>query len=124
MLAQPETQNQGFHWLDYTLFAATLMVSLGIGIYQAFTGGRQKTTKEYLLGNRQLSTIPVSISMFMSYISAILVLGNTAEMYTRGAQFWLSFLGAAIGYTISAFLFVPLLFPLKLTSAYEVRKYL
>ena len=119
---RPET-NSTFHWLDYTLFIATLAVSLGIGVFQALTGGRQKTTQEYLLGNRQLSMIPVSISMFMSFFSSIMVLGNTAEMYTRGVQFWLAFVGSSLGYLISIFVFVPLLFPLKLTSAYEVRTY-
>ncbi len=35
----------GFHWLDYLLFALMLLVSLGIGIYAALTGGKQKTTR-------------------------------------------------------------------------------
>ena len=35
----------GFHWLDYVLFAGMLLVSLGIGIYAALSGGKQKTTR-------------------------------------------------------------------------------
>ena len=42
----------GFHWADYVVFTATLLIALGIGVFQAFTGDRQKTTKEYLMGNR------------------------------------------------------------------------
>ena len=45
---------QGFHVVDYIIFAATLVVSLGIGIYYAMSGGGQKTTGEYLMGNRNL----------------------------------------------------------------------
>ena len=42
----------GFHWADYVVFAATLLIALGIGVVQAFTGDKQRTTKEYLMGNR------------------------------------------------------------------------
>ena len=35
----------GFHWLDYVLFAALLLVSFGIGIYAALSGGKQRTTR-------------------------------------------------------------------------------
>ena len=42
----------GFHWADYVVFVATLVIALGIGIVQGFTGDRQRTTSEYLMGNR------------------------------------------------------------------------
>ena len=47
----------GFHWADYLVFAATLLIALGIGVFQAFTGDRQKTTKEYLMGNRSVNQL-------------------------------------------------------------------
>ena len=37
----------GFHWLDYVLFTVMLLVSLGIGIYAAVSGGKQKTTRYF-----------------------------------------------------------------------------
>ena len=40
-----EDEVSGFHWLDYVLFAVMLVLSLGIGIYAAFSGGKQKTTR-------------------------------------------------------------------------------
>ena len=45
---------KNFHWLDYVVFVLTIVVSLGIGVYFALSGDRQKTTGEYLTGNRQL----------------------------------------------------------------------
>ena len=35
---------------DYLVFASTLLVSSGIGLYYRFSGGKQKTAEEYLLG--------------------------------------------------------------------------
>lgn len=58
--------------------------------------------------------------MFMSVTSAVMVLGNTAEMYLHGAQMWLAPVGATLGYITSSFVFVPLFYPLKLTSSFEV----
>ncbi|ELT95643.1 hypothetical protein CAPTEDRAFT_216114 [Capitella teleta] len=113
-------QSQEFEWYDYLIFVVTLMAALGIGVYYALSGNRNATTKSYLTADRSLAVIPVALSMFMSYISAILVLGNTAEMYTFGANQWFAALGSSIAYGLSAIIFVPLFFPLKITSAFEV----
>ncbi|CAD5121146.1 DgyrCDS9681 [Dimorphilus gyrociliatus] len=108
-----------FHWADYLLFIGTLLISLGIGIYYAIAGGKQKTTKEYLMGNKSLGVIPVALSMFMSYISAILILGNTAEMYLHGTQMWMAAVGSSLAFAISSVIFVPLFYPLNITSSFQ-----
>lgn len=115
-----EIEKASFHWFDYVVFIGVLLLALGVGVFQAFTGDRQRTTSEYLTGNRQLRLGPVLLSMFMSGISAILVLGNSAEMYIHGAQMWISCFGGAIAYPISAHLFVPVYWPLKITSVFQV----
>nr|KAG5692604.1 hypothetical protein BaRGS_030032 [Batillaria attramentaria] len=38
-----------FHIADYAVFGLTILISIGIGIYYALSGGRQRTTSEYLL---------------------------------------------------------------------------
>jgi sodium-coupled monocarboxylate transporter 8/12 len=50
-------------WPDYFVFAVVLAISMGIGIFYGCFGSRQKTTKEYLLANGQMSSIPVAFSM-------------------------------------------------------------
>ena len=107
-------------WYDYLLFALTLVISLGIGLYYGFVGTKQKTTKDYLRGGKSLGVIPVALSMFMSYISAILVLGNTAEMYQHGSQQFLASIGSSLAYASTALLLVPLFYPLDITSSFEV----
>ncbi len=111
----------GFHIADYFIFAAVLIASTSIGLYHAFTGGRQRTTNEYFMANHKLRTLPVAASILVSFVSAITVLGTPAEMYTRGTQMFMRTIGYCISLVISSLVFVPLFFPLKITSSFEVR---
>lgn len=106
---------------DYILFSVFLLISVGIGVYHALTGGRQRTIKEYMVGDRQMKTLPVAISMFASIVSGVLVLGHPAEIYTRGSQYVVRALGHMAAGLVVGPLFVPLFFRLKITSAFEVR---
>ena len=108
------------HWADWVVFVIMLCIALGIGVYYAFTGGRQKTTGEYLMGNRQMNLIPVTLSLMVSYISTLTLLGYPAEMYAFGSQYWMSAFGKGAGALIACYLFVPVLYPLKLVSVNEV----
>ncbi|WAR28029.1 SC5A8-like protein [Mya arenaria] len=68
-----------FHIADYVIFGATIAISLGIGLYYALSGGKQRTTSEYFVGNRQMTIIPVAISLMVSFESSIMMLGTPAE---------------------------------------------
>ena len=107
----------GFHWADYVVFSVALALSLGIGIFFSF---RQKSTGEYFAGNRQLNLAAVGVSMFMSYISAILVLGTPAEMYTFGTQLTMDVIASTCAYIFSSLVLVPVFYPLKVVSACQV----
>jgi len=63
--------SRSFHAVDYAIFALVLAVSLSIGFYHAFTGGRQRTTKEYLLANRQARLIFFKILICIRFIYCI-----------------------------------------------------
>ena len=105
---------------DYVLFGGMLAISAGIGIYSAFSGGRQQTADEYLLGNRNMHPIPVALSIMVTYVSAISVLGLPAEMYMFNTMYWWSIVGNTVGAAIGSQMFAPLFFELQLTSVYEV----
>ena len=61
------------------------------------------------------------ISLTVSFISSILVLGYPAEIYTFGGQYFLAGFGFALGYILSAYLYVPVLYPLGTLTTNEVR---
>jgi Na+/proline symporter len=114
--------SSALQWPDYVVLAAFLLISLGIGFYHSVTGGRQKTTQEFIMANRKLSILPTAISMFVSFQSAIMILGSTAEMYEYGVQF---LVWTPVSYFLSILiaerLIVPWIFPLKLVSINDVR---
>ncbi len=91
------------------------------GIYHAFTGGRQKTTEEYLRGGGQIGVLGASVSLTVSFISSILILGYPAEIYSFGSQYWVGNFGwAFLAPVLSAVVYVPVLYPLQTTTSNEV----
>ncbi|XP_050533540.1 putative sodium-dependent multivitamin transporter [Daktulosphaira vitifoliae] len=104
---------------DYIVFGLMLMISSSIGIYYRFTGGKQKTTQEYMLGNKNQSAIPVAFSLMASFMSAISLFGLSAENYSRGTQFAVINIGYLIGTPIIAYIFLPVFFKLGNLSVYE-----
>ena len=74
------------HWADYVVFVTFLLVSISIGVYFALSGGRQRTTGEFLVADRQLHVLPTMLSLLVSYQSAIAILGAPAEMFTKGSM--------------------------------------
>ncbi|XP_033644852.1 sodium-coupled monocarboxylate transporter 1-like [Asterias rubens] len=104
---------------DYVVFGGMLAISLAIGLYYGFTGGKQKTNKEFLLADRNMNPIPVAMSLVASFISAVTVLGTPAEVYINGTMFWLFALVYPVMFIVVSRLFLPVFFRLKVTSANE-----
>lgn len=115
------SEQKHFTIVDYVIFATLLAASMGIGLYHALSGGRQRTTQEFLMADRSMSCLPVSLSLIASFQSAVAIIGVPAEIYTHGTQYW--FIGCAyvLGLLIPAHVFIPVLYRLRLSSAYEVR---
>ena len=70
---------------NYAVFGAMLLVSAAIGVYFWWKG--QKSTEEYLNASRSMGTIPMTLSLVASFMSAITLLGTPAELYVSGTQY-------------------------------------
>lgn len=106
---------------DYVVFVAMLLVSAAIGVYYAFVGGGQKSSKDFLMGGRSMSALPVALSLTASFMSAITVLGTPAEIYRYGAIFCIFAITYGLVVLCSAEIFLPVFYRLGITSTYEVR---
>ncbi|XP_041787334.1 sodium-coupled monocarboxylate transporter 1-like [Anopheles merus] len=80
---------------DYLAVAFMLVISIGIGVFYGWfekrgssgadpAGG--ESSDDFLLGSG-MSLFPVTLSLTTSFITAIELLGNPAEMFFSGTQF-------------------------------------
>ncbi|KAL7648475.1 UNVERIFIED_CONTAM: hypothetical protein RMT77_000381 [Armadillidium vulgare] len=114
-----DTYSKHFGIYDYIIFGTVLFISAAIGMYYRFTGGRQKTFKEYLLADQKMSSIPVAFSLMASFMSAITILGVSKEIYSFGTQFFIINISYIISTPIVCYLFLPVFYRLQKISVYE-----
>ncbi|XP_046363363.1 sodium-coupled monocarboxylate transporter 2-like [Haliotis rufescens] len=107
------------HWEDYVVFGGTLVIPAGIGLYHAIKDRKKNSPSEFLVGNRQMGTIPVALSVTVSFMSALTLLGMPAEVYNYDTMLWWLALGMVMAVAGAAHLFLPFLYRLGVTSVYE-----
>lgn len=108
-----------FSVVDYLVFSAMLLVSALIGIWYACRGGKQNTTAEYLLANRGMNFLPVSISIMLSFLSAVTLLGIPAEIYLYGTQFSMTIVGYFMICVVVSTVFIPMFRRIEMTCVHE-----
>lgn len=60
-----------------------LVISCLIGTFYGFFAKKQETSQDFLLGGSSMGTLPMAMSLAASFITAIELLGNPAEMYEQ-----------------------------------------
>ncbi|KAM5292385.1 sodium-dependent multivitamin transporter [Ctenodactylus gundi] len=108
-----------FSFVDYMVFSLLLLFSLVIGLYHACRGWGRHTVGQLLMADRNMSCLPVALSLLATFQSAVAILGVPSEIYRFGTQYW--FLGCCyfLGLLIPAHVFIPVFYRLHLTSTYE-----
>ena len=106
---------------DYAVFVIFLLIPIAVGFYFACQGGRQKTTTEFLLADKNQRSWLIALSLVASYFSSVLLLITTAEVFTYGVQY---FIFALFSYWIVAaivhIIFIPMFHRVKIASVNEV----
>lgn len=116
-----ERPRPGFVLADYVVFAAMLLVSMGIGLFQALKKkpGDAKVD-DFFTGGRSMPAVPLGMSLCASFMSAVQVLGVPAEASLYGFKFLYMCLGQTINSCLTAYLFLPVFYRLGITSTNEV----
>ncbi|XP_053695458.1 sodium-coupled monocarboxylate transporter 1 [Sabethes cyaneus] len=105
---------------DYTVFAVMLSVSAAIGVYFGFfQGKKQQTTEDYLLGGRQMKTLPIAVSLIASQLSGVSIMSVPAEMYSYGAQYWIIAPTMLFIVLIINYVFVPVFYNNQIVNCYQ-----
>ncbi|CAG2165232.1 unnamed protein product [Oppiella nova] len=108
-----------FSIVDYLVFVSLLIASSLIGVYFWYKSRKTATNAEYLTGNRQLSLIPVIMSMVASLMSTNTLLGMPAEVYQVGTQVWLTAVSCIIAIVLTAEVFMPIYYTMDFISVNE-----
>ncbi|XP_006811537.1 sodium-coupled monocarboxylate transporter 1-like [Saccoglossus kowalevskii] len=114
-----ETEVQPLHPFDYIVFISVLVFVTCQGLWHGFRKGGQKSTSEFLVTGRTMKALPVSMSLLVTFMSAISLLGTPAEVYVYGFGYAAYVLGFFWVYPLTAYFFVPVFYALPLTSVYE-----
>ncbi|XP_072882670.1 sodium-coupled monocarboxylate transporter 1-like [Hemitrygon akajei] len=98
-----------------------VLVSAAIGLFCAFKDKRsgQESTEEFMVGNRQISAYPIALSLASSFLSAITVIGNPAEVYNFGMMFLMFGFTWLITMIATTLIYIPLFYRLNIISTYE-----
>uniref|UniRef100_A0A8C8UKL1 Solute carrier family 5 (sodium/glucose cotransporter), member 12 n=1 Tax=Peromyscus maniculatus bairdii TaxID=230844 RepID=A0A8C8UKL1_PERMB len=110
---------KNFEAWDYVVFAGLFVISSGIGVFFAIKERKKATSREFLVGGRQMSFGPVALSLTASFMSAVTVLGTPAEVYRFGASFFLFIISYAFVVLCTSELFLPVFYRSGITSTYE-----
>ncbi|CAG2165234.1 unnamed protein product [Oppiella nova] len=108
-----------FSIVDYLVFALLLIASSLIGVYFWYKSRNTATNAEYLTGNRQLSLIPVIMSMAATFMSTNTLLGMPAEVFQVGTQMWVTSISCIIAIVLTAEVFMPIYYTMGFISVNE-----
>ena len=102
--------------LDYAIILIYLIATgvLGSSFYR-----RRSTAREYFLGGRSMSWLPVGISIIAADLSAITVMGTPAWAYSHNLELMWNSVGYLIAAPVVILVFVPFYSRLNLYTAYE-----
>ncbi|XP_076687275.1 sodium-coupled monocarboxylate transporter 1 [Andrena cerasifolii] len=103
---------------DYSVFGFMLVTCGLIGVYFGFVK-KSSGEDEYLVGGRNMKTIPVSMSLIASFISGISLLGTPTEVYVHGTSYLCVGFGVIIVGFVMSGIYLPVFHELKVTSTYE-----
>ncbi|XP_049514300.1 uncharacterized protein LOC125941320 [Dermacentor silvarum] len=108
---------------DYVTFASLTALSLGTGLYLSLRKkARFMSKEEAFLGNRTMHALPLALSMVASSVTAVGLVGFVAYYYVHGFHTLWAVAAFVPGSLIVTYLFLPVLYQLKVTSIFEVRR--
>jgi solute:Na+ symporter, SSS family len=106
----------GFTWVDYAIVAVYLV---GVTAAGSLIAGRQKTSRDYFLGGKQMSWWSVGFSIVASETSTLTFISIPGLAYRSNLYFLQLVFGYFIGRVLVSLLFIPAYYAGDLETAYD-----
>ena len=103
--------------VDWIVFVGLLLASLFVGFFFAYKD-RNQSADSYLLNNEAMNPYAAGLSIFVSLISAITIIGLPVEVYMFGNAMVWRMVGGLIGMYTVCYVFLPKIYQLRLYSIY------
>ncbi|CAK8683331.1 unnamed protein product [Clavelina lepadiformis] len=114
-----DADKKQFGIVDFVVFIGLLVMTMLVGIYHAYRDRKKSNLDNYYFGGRNMPPIPVGLSISVTFISAMTVIGYPTETYLFGTVIgWFCFVNF-IPTTVACVIYIPLVHRLKLASIYE-----
>ena len=107
----------GFAPIDYCILFVYL---IGVTVFGSWLGKRQKDTKDYFLGGRDLPWTAVCFSVVATETSTLTFISIPGLAYLTNLNFLQITFGYLIGRVIISFVFLPAYYRGELSTAYEL----
>ncbi len=108
--------SQTFTLLDYSIFAAYLLLTVAIGTI--FIKG-QRNLDEYFLAGRSIGSVIIAMTILASLFSGISFLAAPSEGYANGPIFYLVTLGFFVATPLTTLVFLPFYYNSRFFTAYQ-----
>ncbi|CAF1354557.1 unnamed protein product [Adineta ricciae] len=105
--------------IDYVILVILLLLSSVIGIIFGFFKSKKSSAKEFLLADGNMAVFPTALSISVSFLSAITLLGTPSEVYLFGTMYLYQAISITVASIVAALVFMPKFREMNFTSAYE-----
>lgn len=105
-----------FHWIDYSIIITYL---IGVTVSGIIISGRQKNSKDYFLGGKEMSWWSVGFSIVASETSTLTFISIPGLAYKSDMHFLQVAIGYFIGRLLVSLIFIPAYYKGDLETAYD-----
>lgn len=106
----------GFTFIDYTIVTLYL---IGVTVIGIFIAGKQRTSKDYFLGGKEMSWWSVGFSIVASETSTLTFISIPGLAYNTNMHFLQLAMGYFIGRLLVSLVFIPAYYAGNLETAYD-----
>jgi len=113
------TRDEHIGWADYLVFGITLAMSAAIGFFYAYKDRKCNDMDTFHRGGKKANPLAVSLSLSVTIISALTIIGLPAEVYTYGTMILWEAVGMFIATIVAAHVFLPTFYTMDKISTFE-----
>ena len=112
-------QNTYIGAADYVVFGLMLAISASIGFFYAYKDRKRNDMENFHHGNKKANPVAVSLSLSVTVITALTMIGTPAEVYTFGTMISWQAVAILFATAFAAHFFLPIFYRMDKISLFQ-----